>query len=382
MCKVTQVRQTVLKRNEEALAKTKKGAATPHRIQSAREAGRGGATGRVHVEEFGRQCHTYVFPRETAVFNPKGMHTFTSILVDVDATATAQPALDRAAHIARKCGAALRIVDVMSAPAEARRNLRADLEDELTARRRQQLARIAHTVRDVPVDTDMLSGAPADALIEDVRRFGHDLVVRAHTRDLVARGPKPFGSVDSELFRRCPCPVWAVGPGAIPEWPKIVCAVNAGAEDPVKRQLNTRVVELGLLLTRLQEGSLMVLHAWRPFGEDLLYSHSTYEDFSVYLDDARRQARQGLAHLAESFGNRLAGVRLEVRRGDVDDAIGEFVVAEGIDLVVMGTIGRTGITRRLVGNTAERVLQRVPCSVLAVKPEEFLSSVRVHDSAH
>jgi len=127
------------------------------------------------------------------------MNAFASILVDVDATATAQPALHRAADLARKCGARLRIVDVLSAPAEARRALRADLEDELMTRRRQQLARIAHGVRDVMADTDVLACPPADALIADVERFGHDLVVRSHVRDLITRGPQPFGPIDMQL---------------------------------------------------------------------------------------------------------------------------------------------------------------------------------------
>lgn len=104
------------------------------------------------------------------------MNTFTSILVDIDATATAQPALERAAEIARKCGAPLRVVDVMSAPAEARRALREDLEDELMARRREKLARLAYGLRDVVAETDILAGTPADALIADVERFGHDLL--------------------------------------------------------------------------------------------------------------------------------------------------------------------------------------------------------------
>jgi universal stress protein E len=152
-----------------------------------------------------------------------------------------------------------------------------------------------------------VSGPPVEALIEDVLRFGHDLLVRSHSRDLVARGPKPFGQVDSELFRRCPCPVWAVGPGAAPQHPKIVCAVNADDEDESKRRLNTKIVDLAVLLTRLQQGSLIVLQAWRPFAEKYVYSHSTDEDFSAYLDTARLQAKQGLASLAESFGNHLAG---------------------------------------------------------------------------
>ena len=304
------------------------------------------------------------------------MDTFTSILVDVDATASAQPAVERAALIARRCGAPLRIVDVLSAPADARRSLPADLEDELMTRRRQQLARIAYSVRDVTVDTDVLSGRPADALIADVQRHGHDLVVRAHTRDLVARGPKPLVAVDSELFRRCPCPVWAVGPGAAPPTPRIACAVDTSTQDPVKRALNVKVVELGLLLTRLQEGALVLLHAWRPVGEEQVFSHATDVAFAAHLDDTRNRAKHDLARFAESFMNRLAGVRLELRRGSAEDVVGEFVVAEGIDLVVMGTGARTGLTRRLVGDTADRVLQRVPCSVLAVKPDRIADDSR------
>jgi nucleotide-binding universal stress UspA family protein len=308
------------------------------------------------------------------------MQAFTSILVDVDAAAAAQPALDRAARVARACGARLRVVDVISAPAEARRNLRADVEDELMTRRRQQLARIGYGVRDLPVDTDILAGPPADALIRDVLRFGHGLVVRSHARDLVTRGPAPFRAVDIHLFRQCPCPVWAVGPGAPPQYPRIVGAVDASAEDPVKRRLNRKIIEVALLLTHLQEGSLILLQAWRPFAEKRVLSHSTDEEFSAYLNSTRSRIKQDLARLVESFDDHLAGVQLELRRGDVEEVLPAFAVAEGIDVVVMGTMGRTGIARRLVGNTAERVLRRLPCSIVAVKPDDFVSAVHLNGS--
>jgi nucleotide-binding universal stress UspA family protein len=50
-----------------------------------------------------------------------------------------------------------------------------------------------------------------------------------------------------------------------------------------------------------------------------------------------------------------------------------------MDLIVMGTVARTGLGGLLIGNTAESVLQRVDCSVLAVKPEGFVSPVRLED---
>jgi nucleotide-binding universal stress UspA family protein len=303
------------------------------------------------------------------------LKTFTSILVDVDATATAQPALERAADIARKCGARLRIVDVMSAPAEARRALRPDLEDELMARRREKLARLAYGLRDVVAATDVLAGMPADALIEDVERFGHDLLVRSHARDVAARGPRPFGPVDVQLVRRCPCPVWAVGAGAQPEHPRLVAAIDVSTVDPIKQALNRRMIELALLLTRLQEGSLILMYAWQPFAEQRVAGQASDDEYSMYLDDTRRRAKQHLVMLAESFGNRLAGTQLELRRGSLKEVLPEFVVAEGIDIVVVGTMGRTGILRQLRGNTAEQLLDRLPCSVVAVKPASSTSAL-------
>ena len=55
--------------------------------------------------------------------------------------------------------------------------------------------------------------------------------------------------------------------------------------------------------------------------------------------------------------------------------IPEFVVGHGTELVVMGTVARGGIAGLLIGNTAERVLRKLPCSVLAVKPDDFVSPV-------
>ncbi len=46
-----------------------------------------------------------------------------------------------------------------------------------------------------------------------------------------------------------------------------------------------------------------------------------------------------------------------------------------IDLIVMGTVARTGIPGLIIGNTAESVLSQISCSVLAVKPPDFVTPV-------
>ena len=55
-------------------------------------------------------------------------------------------------------------------------------------------------------------------------------------------------------------------------------------------------------------------------------------------------------------------------------------LASKSDIAVMGTLSRSGIDGLLIGNTAERILRQVDCSVLAVKPEGFRTPLRFEDS--
>jgi nucleotide-binding universal stress UspA family protein len=50
-----------------------------------------------------------------------------------------------------------------------------------------------------------------------------------------------------------------------------------------------------------------------------------------------------------------------------------------VDLVVMGTVARTGIPGLIMGNTAEAILEQLDCSVLAIKPPGFVTPVSLQD---
>ncbi len=58
-------------------------------------------------------------------------------------------------------------------------------------------------------------------------------------------------------------------------------------------------------------------------------------------------------------------------KGAPGDKIPELAQQLNVDLVVMGTVSRTGIEGFFIGNTAEKILHNVDCSVLTVKPETF-----------
>ncbi len=69
--------------------------------------------------------------------------------------------------------------------------------------------------------------------------------------------------------------------------------------------------------------------------------------------------------------------RVHLVKGPARVLIPAVASRERIDLIVMGTVCRTGVPGFLIGNTAESVLQQVDCSVLAVKPEGFVTPVKL-----
>jgi universal stress protein E len=305
------------------------------------------------------------------------MTPFKSILVDIDASVAIHPALDRAVGLARTSGATITIADVMTIPAYDRRYLPPSVEEEMIEDRRSQLQRVLEGVSDVAIRARLLFGRPATALIQEVLRDHHDLLMRSHARDVTARQSPPFGAVDMELLRKCPCPVFLVRQSTGSQHRQVVGAVNAStAEDP-ERTLNIKLVELTLLMAELERSTPVLLHAWRPYAEHKTRTHSLDDAFAVYVDQMRQRTAADLRQLVESFGDRLSGVRTVHRRGKPEDVIAEFVAAHGVDLVVMGTVARGGIPGFLIGNTAERMLARLACSVLAVKPDEFVTPVRL-----
>jgi nucleotide-binding universal stress UspA family protein len=304
------------------------------------------------------------------------MISLASILVDIDAVAADHPALEQAIGVATRCGARVKIVDVLPwVPAGVRHFVTPDLEKELLDHRRERLKAIADGVQGVPVTTELLRGRPGIALIQEVLRSGHDLLVRSHGRDL-AEAQRPFGAIDMELLRQCPCPVWLIGRRGSPpgRW-RILAAIHANPSDAAEQELNGTILEWALMLKAFGDAELTLLQAWTAYGASLLRSRMSPDEFTEFIEAARRTEDEALSSFVAAFKDRLTDVAVELVQGEPEDAIARFVESHGIDVVVMGTVARTGIAGLVIGNTAERVLQRLRGSVLAVKPPGFKSPV-------
>ncbi|MPY91173.1 MAG: hypothetical protein GEU99_25085 [Luteitalea sp.] len=305
------------------------------------------------------------------------MPTFNRILLDINALDDAHPAVTLALDLAGRCQARLKIVDVVPELQRQREHhLPTHLEADVVAHRRERLEQLAAEARSMGtvVEIDVLRGKPALAVIGEVLRSGHDLVMRAHGR--AHTPPGPFGPVDQQLLRKCPVPVWLIGPDA--KRPRqVVACVDASADDPVEQRLNAQIVTLARAIAGLEGGTVTLLHAWWVFGEELLRCHMREAELSEAVEAVRHAAADGLQALDDGLAEPMPGTKRELVRGRPENAIPEFVEAHHVDLVVMGTVARTGIAGFVMGNTAERILQRLRTSVIALKPEGFVSPVQL-----
>lgn len=88
------------------------------------------------------------------------------------------------------------------------------------------------------------------------------------------------------------------------------------------------------------------------------------------IDDAHR-IQHALENLRESVDSmNIGAVELDVRLGDPGQITADRAEELGADLIVLGSHGRTGLTRMLLGSVAERVVRLAHCPVLVVKIPE------------
>ncbi|KUF10334.1 universal stress protein [Pseudoponticoccus marisrubri] len=297
-------------------------------------------------------------------------------------------ALDSALALAERHGAALEPVTCVEPPPDLRILARLAGEDPerllalRVAQARDRLReQLAARMPEPPAEPRVLVGKAYLEIIRHVARSGCDFVVKTAeplsgvTRFLLA-------STDQHLLRKCPCPVWLQTAGAPPRPRRILAAVDLdlsdAAEPDTLADLNRRVVATARQVAAADGAEVTVLHAWDAVGEGMLWAFSGGDDARMSVDryvneilGARQAAMDRfLATLDPASGPRLVPRRA---RGAPETVIRAQSRAPGTDLVVIGTVARTGMSGVFIGNTAENIINSIECPVLAVKPAGFTS---------
>lgn len=224
------------------------------------------------------------------------------------------------------------------------------------------------------IELRTLWGTPFLELIHQVQEEGYDLVVAG------TRGHSPVsrfltGSTATKLVRKCPCAVWVAKPRASGRLHSILAPVDL-----------TEVSRKSLrLAAELAQASEAALHALHVFADDRdMHLRPLAMDFDVAETLHRRQVRRKALAQFEQFVDSLSlpvQPTLHVERGEPWKRILACGRRLDADLTVMGTVGRGGVSGLLIGNTAEKVLHSAARSLLAIKPDGFVSPVKPRTAA-
>ncbi len=301
------------------------------------------------------------------------MNKLDNILVAVDFSTGSHAALEQAARIAAACKAklhVLHVVDQASVTALARGHGSSfEIQARISCKGASTalLRWMAHTGISPDGEVEIVVGTPVHEILEWAGKLHADLVVAG----IAGAGnvPAGVGSISGKLARKVGPRVLLVRADHSMPFRRIVAGIDfsdtaAEVMDQARRMA-------------LQDGAHVdFLHVWQdpwvammytsPFGDVAApVMAATPEQRAEYIENLHQELRDCVKEAAQGLESK-AVLR---EAGNYGDGIAAHAQETGADLIVVGAKGRTNLSYMLLGSTAERLLIRLPCSLLVVKPD-------------
>jgi len=314
------------------------------------------------------------------------MKRFKKILLFADPNTDVAVSSKWALTLAKQNHARLTVVDVVGQlPRDLQSSLTTlpltleELQDIVVKERLNQLEKLvkkAHK-KGIRVSTKVLIGTPFLEIIRDVLHNHYDLVIKSAENKSTA-SKLLFGSTDLNLMRKCPCPVWVIKSSKRKLNARILAAVDPEPSNPEAKELNALIMDLAISLATQERSELHIVHAWKMYVKETYLSlHDSLRPQNVakMVREEKNLHKGRLDKLLSNYDLEAINHHVHLLKGDADQVISQLANKKRVELLVMGTVVRTGIPGFLIGNTAERVLNQVNCSVLTVKPKGFVTPV-------
>lgn len=324
------------------------------------------------------------------------MHQFNKILCVVSADKQESTALNHAIKLAENNQATLTVVDVIEwIPLnikEFERTKSSAYMQMIVAEQQQKLDQMILSLDSkMTIKSKVLIGISFLEIIYEVLRNEHDVVLKmAESGGLLDR---LFGTDDMHLLRKCPCPIMLVKPQTPTSYQQILASVDIDDNYPseelnTRQMLNEQILDLASSLSVSESAKLDIVHVWDADGQGLMYAdamNTSKERIDIDVEQIKQRHIQNMDDLMGKIRIKLGPnassfiePQTHLLKGYPRRKIPEFAAQIKADIIVMGTVARTGIPGFFIGNTAENILNQLDCSVLAVKPPGFVSPVKLN----
>ena len=272
------------------------------------------------------------------------------ILAVVDAERDNQPALSRAYELASKTGASVTAMMVVY-------DLSYDMTTMLSPDERESMR-------------DAVTKEHAKWLATHLREQGFtetDIVVEWNNRAYES-------IIYYTLNNQIDLVVKATKKHDWPEGGEIIAAVNVGSEDDEHAALNDKLTLIANDYASLLKGSVNLVNSYPSTPLNIAIEVPEFDPDTYHYAVKNHHLKEMRSH-ALKYG--IPENKCVVREGLPEKVIPQVAKTLDAELVVIGTVGRVGISAALIGNTAEHVIDELNCDVLAIKPDGFVSPLSV-----
>jgi universal stress protein E len=304
----------------------------------------------------------------------------------IDPTTDDQPAMGRAAWLAKNVGAKLELFvsyynqylsgdHFFDSPSlgKARREVIAGHEKHLEelAEPLRSSGLIVHTA--ATWDHPLYEG-----IVRHAVAVGADIVFKdTHHHSALMR--TLFTNTDWNLIRTCPVPLWLVKPQEIADQPVFMAAIDPMNEHDKPAALDDQILVLSKMLAEKSNGAVHAVHSYDPRIILATGVAHTYIPVSLPLDEIDEQMREDHAkrfnEITEFHG--VDDKKTHLVSGLAHEELPLMANKLDADVIVMGAVARNRWKRIFIGATAERTLEHLPCDLLIVKPDWFHTPVEM-----
>ncbi|RNJ25659.1 universal stress protein [Halosegnis longus] len=285
---------------------------------------------------------------------------YEKLLVPVDESSVEMALLPHACEVALRFDAEVRLLHVADTARDSVTVTDDGLVDALEAAGRDVVDAAGEVLDTFGVEytTDVVQGSPADTIAQYATEFNYDCIAMAtHGRTGVARGL--LGSVTEKVVRLADVPVLTLRGGdhdplTFP-YERILVATDGSATAD-------RAASHAFRLAETLDASVHVV--------TVIDTAELGPDVRSVLDTsgARAAARETVDAVAEDAPDGVE-VTTAVVDGKPSTALGDYVEENGMDAVVLGTTGRRGVDRILLGSVAEQTVRTASVPVITVGGE-------------
>ncbi len=281
------------------------------------------------------------------------MKSLDRILYATDFGQAAHDALGMAVHLAKTYHSEIILVHVIPEIKDSPVSL--DTVRDAAAGHMEKIKEDFHRGRIQKVQSVVSLGSPFDQIIKLAEDQDVNVILMG-SGDKTSEDRFPLGITAEKVIRKAKRPVWIVKRGTPPAVKNILCPVDFS--EPSSRALTNAIQ-----LSRTLGGHLTVLTVLEPLKQ-------FYEDLGLWFtEESWIPDESRFDRFLEGFDFQNVRWSKVVRKGKAHDQILAISREGGVDLLVMGSVGRAGISRILIGSVAEKVIREMPCSVVTFKAE-------------